>query len=50
MMFRLVMRRMGIGLVTLWVVSVLMFIGTEILPGDVAEVIVKSAARVPGTK
>ncbi len=35
----MILRRIGIGLVTLWVVSVLVFVGTEILPGDVAEII-----------
>lgn len=50
MMFRLVMRRMGIGLVTLWVVSVLMFIGTEILPGDVAEVMLGQEATPSSLK
>jgi len=32
------------GLVTLWVVSVLVFAGTEILPGDVAEAILGQSA------
>ena len=35
---RMIWRRLGIGLVTLWVVSLIMFAGTEILPGDVAEI------------
>lgn len=35
----MIIRRMGIGIVTLWVVSVLVFAGTEILPGDVAQII-----------
>ena len=38
MMMRMIWRRLGIGLVTLWVVSLIMFAGTEILPGDVAEI------------
>ncbi|WP_371229515.1 ABC transporter permease [Roseovarius sp. 2305UL8-3] len=37
MMWRMILNRLGIGLVTLWVVSVLIFVGTEILPGDVAQ-------------
>ena len=37
-MMRMIWRRLGIGLVTLWVVSLIMFAGTEILPGDVAEI------------
>ena len=44
MMFRMILRRIGISLVTLWVVSVLMFVGTEILPGDVAEIMLGQEA------
>ncbi len=43
-MWQLVLRRLGIGLVTLWVVSILIFIGTEILPGDVAEILLGQQA------
>ncbi len=50
MMFRMVMRRFGIGLVTLWVVSILMFVGTEILPGDVAEVMLGQEATPASLK
>ncbi|WP_353475707.1 ABC transporter permease (plasmid) [Salipiger sp. H15] len=32
----LIAKRAGLGLLTLWLVSVLVFAGTEILPGDVA--------------
>jgi len=35
MMLMMVLRRLGIGVITLLVVSVLVFIGTSILPGDV---------------
>ncbi len=44
MMFRLIMRRLGIGLVTLWLVSILIFAATEILPGDVATVMLGQEA------
>ena len=44
MMWRMVLRRIGIGIVTLWVVSVLMFAGTEILPGDVAQIMLGQEA------
>ena len=44
MMWRMVLRRIGIGIVTLWVVSVLMFVGTEILPGDVAQIMLGQEA------
>ncbi|MBA3518924.1 MAG: ABC transporter permease [Rhizobiales bacterium] len=35
----MIVRRIAIGIITLWVVSVLVFAGTEILPGDVAQII-----------
>ena len=38
-MLSLVIRKLLTGLVTLWLVSVLIFAGTEILPGDVASAI-----------
>lgn len=40
----LIARRIGIGVATLWVVSVLIFVGTEILPGDVAEIVLGQSA------
>ena len=43
-MQRMVIQRFLIGIVTLWVVSVLVFIGTSILPGDVAEIVLGQAA------
>lgn len=44
MMRAMVFRRIGIGFATLWVVSLLVFAGTEILPGDVAEILLGQAA------
>ena len=44
MMKQMVMQRIGIGLATLWVVSVIVFIATSILPGDVAQIILGQAA------
>ena len=35
-MGRLILGRLAQGLVTLWLVSVLVFVGTQLLPGDVA--------------
>ena len=35
-MGRLIVQRLGLGVVTLALVSVLVFAGTELLPGDVA--------------
>jgi peptide/nickel transport system permease protein len=32
--FRFILRRLGLGLITLWVLSVLIFIGTHVLPGN----------------
>ena len=43
-MAQLILRRLGIGLVTLWVVSLLLFAGTELLPGDVAQAILGQSA------
>jgi len=38
-MYRLILKRLAWGLATLWVVSVLIFAATELLPGDVASAI-----------
>jgi peptide/nickel transport system permease protein len=43
-MWLVVLRRLAMGVVTLWVVTVLVFVGTEILPGDVAEAILGQSA------
>lgn len=43
-MWLVVFRRLGLGVITLWVVSVLVFAGTEILPGDVAQAILGQSA------
>jgi peptide/nickel transport system permease protein len=43
-MLRLVARRLALGLMTLVVVSVLVFAGTEILPGDVATSVLGQSA------
>lgn len=40
----MVLRRILIGIATLWVVSVLVFVGTEILPGDVAQILLGQSA------
>ena len=47
-MLKLVARRLALGVVTLWVVSILIFVGTEILPGDVATAIL-GQSRTPET-
>ena len=44
MMMRMVWQRVGIGLATLWVVSVIVFIMTSVLPGDVAQIVLGQAA------
>jgi peptide/nickel transport system permease protein len=43
-MWLVILRRLGMGVITLWVVTVLVFAGTEILPGDVAEAILGQSA------
>ena len=40
----MVLRRIGIGVATLWVVSVLVFFGLSILPGDAAQIQMGQAA------
>jgi peptide/nickel transport system permease protein len=45
---KLVVRRLALGILTLWVVSILIFVGTEILPGDVASAIL-GQNRTPET-
>lgn len=41
---RLVIQRLALGLLLLWAASVLIFVGTEILPGDVAQAILGQSA------
>ena len=41
---RMVAIRLGLGLLTLWVVSVVIFISVELLPGDLAEAILGQSA------
>jgi peptide/nickel transport system permease protein len=40
----LVLKRIGLGLVTLWVISLLIFVGVEALPGDLAEAVLGQSA------
>ncbi len=44
MMTQMVLHRLGIGVATLIVVSIIVFIGTSILPGDVAQIILGQSA------
>ena len=48
-MLTLVARRLALGVVTLLAVSVIIFIGTEILPGDVADAILGQSATPENT-
>ncbi len=43
-MIRLTFLRLALGLATLWAASVLIFAGTELLPGDLATAILQNAA------
>ncbi len=43
-MFKLIAQRLGLGLITLFAASVLIFAGTEILPGDLASAILQNSA------
>ncbi|MBT4890803.1 MAG: ABC transporter permease [Rhodospirillales bacterium] len=40
----LILRRLGIGVATVFIVSLLVFVGTEILPGDIAHAILGQGA------
>ena len=40
----MIARRLGLGLITLFVVSLIIFLGVELLPGDLAEAILGQAA------
>ncbi len=42
--FKMIAQRLGLGLITLWVVSLIIFLGVELLPGDLAEAILGQAA------
>jgi len=41
---KLILQRLGAGLLTLWLVTVLVFIGTQLLPGDVAQAVLGQSA------
>ena len=43
-MLKLVAQRLGLGIITLFAASVLIFAGTEILPGDLASAILQNSA------
>jgi peptide/nickel transport system permease protein len=43
-MLKLVLNRFGLGVLTLFAASVLIFVGTEILPGDLASAILQNTA------
>ena len=49
MLWRALLGRFGISIVTVWVVSVLIFIGTNLLPGDVAQIILGQTATPENT-
>src|SRR6516164_558360 len=42
--YKLVLQRLGLGILTLFAASVLIFIGTELLPGDLASAILQNTA------
>jgi peptide/nickel transport system permease protein len=43
-MVPMILKRLGLGIFTLWLVSILVFTGTELLPGDVAQAILGQSA------
>lgn len=42
--FLLILKRLGLSLITIFVISVIIFIGVELLPGDVAETVLGQSA------
>ena len=44
MMMQMALRRVWIGIATMFVVSVIVFIMTSILPGDVAQIVLGQSA------
>ncbi|MEE8501910.1 MAG: ABC transporter permease, partial [Kiloniellales bacterium] len=40
----MIAQRLGLGLLTLWVVSMIIFLGVELLPGDLAQAILGQSA------
>jgi peptide/nickel transport system permease protein len=50
MRLRLILRRIGVAVITLWVVTLIMFAGTELLPGDVAEIMLGQEATPQSVK
>ncbi len=49
-MLKLVAQRLGLGVLTLFAAAVLIFIGTEILPGDLASAILQNSATPESLK
>ncbi len=41
---KMIAQRLGLGLITLWIVSMIIFLGVELLPGDLAQAILGQAA------
>jgi peptide/nickel transport system permease protein len=41
---KMIAQRLGLGLITLWVVSMIIFLGVELLPGDLAQAILGQSA------
>ena len=49
-MAKLIIRRLLLGLVTMWVVSLMVFGTTEVLPGDVATAVLGQSATPEALK
>ena len=50
MLWRAILVRLGQGIVTLWVVSILIFVGTQLLPGDIAQIMLGQTATPENTE
>ena len=49
MLWRAILSRLGLSIVTLWVVSVLIFVMTNLLPGDIAQIMLGQTATPENT-
>ena len=49
MLWRAILSRLGLSVVTLWVVSVLIFVMTNLLPGDIAQIMLGQTATPENT-
>ena len=44
-MFLLILKRLGLGLITIMLVSIIIFVGVEVLPGDACTAFLEREAK-----